>query len=63
MSARTRVIQRNRPRGVYVPLAEAQMLLHLGWELVDDCPTPDGVMAAPCDEVLLAPPAGCGEGA
>lgn len=62
MTTRADMVRRNRPRGLYVPTAEAQTLLHCGWELVDDCPPPLGVKAAGLrDEVLLAPPAAIGE--
>jgi hypothetical protein len=56
MNARAEIVRRSRPRGVYVPTQEAQLLLHSGWELLDDCPRLPGSKAQP-DEVLLAPPA------
>ena len=47
---RSAIIRRNRPRGIYVPIVEAQPYIELaGWTVLDDCPG--------YDEVLLAPPA------
>lgn len=60
MIARAAIIQSHRPRGIYVSPDEAQLLLHAGWELIDDCPAPIGVKVAR-EEVLLAPPAEMGE--
>lgn len=37
-----------RRRGVYVPAAEVELHLWLGWTVIDDCPGRD--------EALLAPP-------
>jgi hypothetical protein len=52
---RSALIRRNRPRGIYVPVTEAQLLLETcGWHLLDDCPAGvDGIMR---DECLLMPP-------
>jgi hypothetical protein len=56
MSERSTLIRRNRPRGIYVPTAEAQPYIELaGWTVLDDCPG--------YDEVLLAPPARAEEAA
>lgn len=54
MSDRAAIIRSNRPRGVYVPVDEAQGYLHAGWALLDEClPIPG---APHRDEVLLLPP-------
>ncbi len=45
---RSALVRRNRPRGIYTPIAEVSAHLANGWRLLDDCPG--------CDEALLAPP-------
>jgi hypothetical protein len=59
---RSNLIRRSRPRGHYVPVTEAQMLLErCGWRLLDDCPA--GVDGISRDECLLLPPGRRGEAA
>lgn len=49
MTPHQSLMQRRRPRGIYVPVNEAQSLIELcGWEVLDDCPGHD--------ECLLRPP-------
>lgn len=46
---RAAIVRHNRPRGIYVPISEAQAYIELaGWHVLDDCPGRD--------EVLLLPP-------
>lgn len=56
MSDRAAFVRANRPRGHYVPSAEASLLLEQGWALLDDCPPPFGVKGPIADEVLLLLP-------
>lgn len=50
---RAEIIAANRPRGHYVPVHEASVLMEQGWQLLDDCPAPFGVKGPVPDEVLL----------
>jgi hypothetical protein len=61
LELRRAIIAAHRPRGVYVPTAEASLYLAGGWSLLDDCPAAPG--APQRDEVLLLPPACEREGA
>jgi len=47
-SDRIALIRRNRPRGIYMPVADVPAHLANGWKLLDDCPG--------AEEVLLLPP-------
>jgi hypothetical protein len=51
---RAEAVAANRPRGIYMPTAEASAYLAIGWQLLDDCPPAPG--APHRDEVLLRPP-------
>ena len=59
MSARAAAVRSNRPRGIYVPAADAPLHLAQGWRLLDDCPPAPGANLSRFfarDEVLLLPP-------
>jgi hypothetical protein len=58
MTARATIVRAHRPRGVYVPTAEASLALANGWTLLDDCPAVPGAHFFDRDEVLLLPPQG-----
>jgi hypothetical protein len=53
-------VRRNRPRGIYLPTAEASRALANGFALFDDCPPLSGAKYHR-DEVLLLPPQGEGD--